>query len=622
MADYDRLLRTAIGEEPADLLIRSINLINTATRDIYPATIGICEDTIAFVLDESNGKIAEGINITASARQVIDGKDLWASPGLIDSHMHIESTHLTPEYFAAAVVPLGITTVAQDPHEIANVLGKEGVEYMQAASRGLPLRVLTFVPTCVPAVPGLETSGAVFGAEEVSALLDESRAVPDQQGSYETIGLAEVMDYWGVVRRSPRISKIVKAGRERGTILTGHIWIQGERELNTYLAAGIDSDHEMLTAEGILARCHLGMTVEICCARHRDNIEAAVESWKQRGHIENIVFVTDDVPPHELVKEGHLDRGVRRAIQLGMSPVDALRAATFTPARRLRRNDLGLIAPGRKADILIISDLEQFIVRTVITAGKVAAENGVMLDVLQPVIKIPKAAASSVHLRSFESTDFVLLSSGTSIQASVLTQRARGPLQYVTLKYNTGDSQNNIKGVDLFTGVNGTQGNLTGVVDWQSHPDLALVSVWHRHGLNNNRSYCLISGTGLSDGAIASTYAHDSHNLVIIGRNPLDMAAAANALLESGGGYAAVSGGKLLALAALPAAGLLAATDVKSLAADFELFIKAAASLGVVENPLGLITSLPLPVVPAFRPTDMGLVDVEKQEFVPAFKMC
>ena len=478
---------------------------------------------------------------------------------------------------------------------MANVLGMAGVEYMRDASRGLPLRVLTFVSTCVPAVPGLETSGAEFGAKDVDDLLT--------QGGPDTIGLAEVMDYWGVIRRTPRISAIVQVGRVRGTILTGHIRIQGQRELNTYLAAGIDSDHEILTPEGILERSHLGMTIEICCARHRDNIAAAVESWRQRGHIENLVFVTDDVPPHELVKEGHLDRAVRRAIQLGMAPVDAVRAATLIPARRLRRPELGQIAPGRTADILIISDLQNFVVNQVIVAGKIVAENGRMLSEPEAGVHPPTQAYQSVRLPEFQADDFrvacdVLSKSGkgNSVRAHVLTQRGRGNLQSISLPV------------------------IAGRVEWQADADLAMVSVWHRHGLNNNHSSVLIAGTGLRSGAIATTYAHDSHNLVVIGRNPQDMAAAANALRESGGGYVVVSDGQVRALAALPVAGLLAERPLEELATEFSAFIQAAIELGVVDNPLGLITSLPLPVVPRYRPTDMGLVDVENQKLVPAFE--
>jgi len=245
VAEYRRLLRVALGEEPADLVIRNGTLVNVLTRDSYPATVGLCGDTIAYV--------SEPGDVHCPAREVLDASGMWLVPGLIDSHMHIESTHATPEHFANAVLPLGVTTVAQDPHEMANVLGTDGVRYMIAASRGLPLRVLTFVPTCVPSVPGLETSGASFGVAEVVELLGEPG----------TIGLAEVMDYWGVIRQEPRVSNIVKAGRERGMILTGHIRGLEGRELNTYLAAGIDSDHELLSMEGILSRSRLGMTVEI-----------------------------------------------------------------------------------------------------------------------------------------------------------------------------------------------------------------------------------------------------------------------------------------------------------------------------------------------------------------------
>ena len=577
MADYARLLRVAAGEEPADLVIRNVNLINVVTRDIYPATIGICEDTIAYVTNTEDNEIFSNLTI--------DGSGMWAAPGLIDSHMHIESTHVTPEYFAAAVVPHGVTTVAQDPHEMANVLGVNGVIYMRDANENLPLRILTFVPTCVPAVPGLETSGAVFGEQEVTSLLE----------SPGTLGLAEVMDYWGVIRQSPRISKIVQAGLRSGKIITGHIRGLGGRELNTYLAAGVDSDHEVLSPEGILYRSRLGMTVEICCSHHRDNIPQAVESWKQRGHLENVVFVTDDVPPHELMDEGHLDRGVRRAIQLGMSPVDAVRAATIAPARRLRRPDLGQIAPGRTADILLISNLADFVIDQVIVSGRVAASNGVMIEKTNAGIPVPSEFKNTVHLSQLNKEDFEISGNGEKVQANILTQRGRGSLLKRTLSVSDGK------------------------VEWQVERDLVLASIWHRHGLNTNHSFVLVSGTGLQEGALATTYAHDSHNLVVLGRNPADMALAANVLIACGGGYAAVSDGEIRSLVELPVGGILAEVSVVEAGSMFGGFIAAASAMGVSENPIGLITSLPLPVVPNYRPTDLGLVDVNAQVFIPAF---
>ena len=578
MADYQHLLRVAKGDEPADIVIEGAKLINVVTRDIYPATIGICEDKIAYVTNPEDEQ--------CPAKRRIDAKGKWAAPGLIDSHMHIESTHLTPEYFAQAVVPRGVTTVAQDPHEMANVLGVDGVKYMIEASHGLPLRVLTFAPTCVPSVPGLETSGAAFTDQEINELLQDE----------DIIGLAEVMDYWGVIRQSPRISKIVRAGLRSGKILTGHIRGLGGRELNTYLAAGIDSDHEILDPEGILSRSRLGMTVEICCSFHRDNIQAAVDSWKERGHLENVVFVTDDVPPHELIKAGHLDRGVRRAITLGMAPVDAVRAATLAPARRLRRHDLGQINPGRTADLLVISDLQDFTVDLVITSGKVVAEQGEMLVQPEAARAIPALAFNSVHLSPLTSDDFTIIGHGNKVKASILTGRGRGTLLLKMLPVEQG------------------------IVKWQDEPDMALVGVFHRHGKNQNRTLSLLSGSGLKNGALAATYTHDSHNLIVIGRNPQDMALAANDLIAAGGGYSAVSEGKVLGRAALPVAGVLAQQGVHSLAKDFSAFINAAEKLGVEENPIGLLSSLPLPVVPRFRPTDAGLVDVDRQAIIPAFE--
>jgi adenine deaminase len=583
MADYTRLLRVARGEEPADLVVQNGLLVNVLTREIYPATVGICEDVIAYVTAPDDAHCA--------GREVIDATGKWLAPGLIDSHMHIESSHVTPARFADAVLPLGVTTVAQDPHEMANVLGIAGVDYMREASRNLPLRVLTFVPTCVPAVPGLETAGASFTATEVGQLLDD----PD------TIGLAEVMDYWGVVRQSPRITEIVKLGRERGAILTGHVRFGEDRNLNAYLAAGIESDHGRMPPERLLARARLGMVVEVCCAPDRDNIPEIVELWREHGLLHNVIFVTDDISPGDLITHGHLDQGVRRAIELGMDPVDAIRAATAGPARRLRRNrgapgeSLGAIAPGYLADLLVLDDLSTFSVHLTVVSGRIVARDGEMVTESHESISPPSSALSSFHLPTLQADDFAVRGPGETVRARVITDRG--------------------KGLDVRT-VPVTNGN----VDWQSDPDLALVSVWHRHGHNENHAFALIAGTGLRTGALATTYAHDSHNLVVIGRNTTDMATAANALRSSGGGYVAVSGGKILGQVALPVAGLLSQLSVPEVAGEFASYVAAANAVGVVENPIRLVTSLPLPVVPNFRPTDLGLVDVSRQTFVPAFE--
>ncbi|MBN1261592.1 MAG: adenine deaminase [Anaerolineae bacterium] len=580
MADYHRLLRVARGEEPADLVIHNGQLLNVLSRDVYPATVGICEDTIAYVTNpRCTGGRCEG-------KTIIDAAGMWLSPGLIDSHMHIESSHGTPARFADAVTPRGVTTVAQDPHEMANVLGIEGVAYMRRASEGLPLRVFTFVPTCVPSVPGLETAGAAFTAADVDQLLNDPN----------TLGLAEVMDYWGVVRQAPRITDIVKLGRERGVILTGHVRFEDDRDLNAYLAAHIESDHGYMTAQQMLDRVRLGMVMEVCCAPHRDNIPEAVALWKERGRLEGMVFVTDDVPPSDLLAEGHLDRGVRRAIALGMAPVDAVRAASLAPARRLRRYDLGAIAPGYLADILVLRDLETFDVHLTLTSGRIVARDGAMIAPSVSTHALPESVQNSVKLPPLTVDDFVLRSPAGRINAWVLTQRGRGPLERRLL-----DVEN-------------------GIVQWEPAPDLALVAVWHRHGHNANRSFVLLAGSGLQAGALATTYAHDSHNLVVVGRNPADMALAANTLIARGGGYVAVASGEIRALAPLPIAGLLADVPIDELARAFAAYEHAARELGVAEHPISLVTSLPLPVVPRFRPTDMGLVDVDRQTFIPAFE--
>ena len=272
-----------------------------------------------------------------------------------------------------------------------------------------------------------------------------------------------------------------------------------------------------------------------------------------------------------------------------------MRATTLTPARRLRRYDLGAVAPGRIADLLILSDLASFEVFMTISSGTIVAQDGAMINPAQAQCQPPPTALQSVHLEPPEADDFAVRGPGPQVTAHVLTERGRG-LETRMLPLDSG------------------------TLSWQEYSDLALAAVWHRHGRNNNRCTVLLAGTGLQRGALATTYAHDSHNLVVVGKTPEDMAAAARALIKTGGGYVAVANGRILSLVALPIAGILAPCPVPELAQDFESFIEAAASLGITENPIGLLSSLPLPVVPNFRPTDVGLVDVQQQTIIPAFE--
>ncbi|MBC7260488.1 MAG: adenine deaminase, partial [Chloroflexi bacterium] len=292
---------------------------------------------------------------------------------------------------------------------------------------------------------------------------------------------------------------------------------------------------------------------------------------------------------------GHLDLAVRRAIELGMEPIEAVRAATWVPARRLRRYDLGAIAPGRIADILVIEDLQAFQVHLTIASGTIVAKGGTMISPLQSRCPPPPGALKSVRLDPPLPDDFVISGTGRCAVAQVIAQRGRD-IQRRELPVRNG------------------------ILAWQECSDLALAMVWHRHGLNGNRAAALIADTGLRYGAIATTYAHDSHNLVVIGRNPVDMAVAVQTLIASGGGYVAVRDARVLALVALPIAGILADRPVPELARDFRSFARITADLGIDEDPIGLITSLALPVLPSYRLTDLGLVDVQRQTIIPAFE--
>lgn len=573
------LVRAARGDIPLDLLITNVTLANVLTGEMYPAEIGIWGGRIASVEPP-------GTQPRRRAGRVLDGRGRIAVPGLVDSHMHIESTLVTPAHFAEAVLPHGTTTVAEDPHELANVMGLEGVRLFWRASRNLPLRVYFLVPTCVPAAAGLETAGGEIGPAEVREML----------GWDGVIGLAEVMDAGAVVDEDPRMAAIVAEGRRAGGVLEGHNPMLRGRDLQAYIAAGIDSDHTLAPPEVIVEKLRLGVTVQLQERYLSPELVGALNALPPEA-LMNVCLVTDDVAPDYLEAYGHLDQVVRTAIQLGMAPTAALRAATVTPARRLHLLDRGCIAPGRAADIVLVGDMASFRVDTVVVGGEVVVEEGRLcwraaagdgLDALR----------GTVHLAPLTPSDFTVplpLAEGT-LHARVITCVPG------ETRTQAGETQVTVR---------------AGRVVLDGRDNLALITVFERYGRSGGRAFGLVEGLGLRGGAIATTYAHDSHNLAVIGRDVLDMVTAANAVIAAGGGMAVARGGEVKALVELPLAGILSPRPLVEVAAAVRRFTAACADLGVVHPHLLMrLSTFTLPVSSGLRITDRGLVDAERRELV------
>lgn len=577
------LVAAARGDRPLDLVIRGGSLVNVYTAEIYPADVGILGDRVAVVDRDRQFGLDGG--------QTIDARGLTLIPGLIDTHVHIESTMVTPPSYARAVVPLGTTAVVIDPHEIANVLGKRGVEYMLRASEGLPLRVYLTVPSCVPAVPTIETAGAAFDAADVAEMLTWPRV----------LGVAELMDYPGIVYQRDRMAAIAEAGRAAGKNLEGHAPLLSGRLLNAYLAAGVDSDHESREAAEMVEKLRLGMWIYGRENTFRHGIGDLVQALGEVPDATNVALCTDDIDPDDLLRNGHLDRGVRGLIAGGIDPARAIRYATLNGARRYDLRDLGAIAPGKLADVVLVESLAELRPTLVLVGGRIVAEGGrTVVPVPDPV---PPPLENSVHVSALGRDDFVIRQVGAEGEAQ-LKIIAIDPRRTTTLDVAQVRFAN-------------------GCLRFPLPDDLALLSVVPRHGQSHPPSLALIRGLGLRYGAIASTIAHDSHNLIAAGRTPEELLHAIQTVVALGGGAALVAGGEVLASVRLPVAGLMTPDPVEVVAAEVRAFNARARELGLggstsvlALSPILAISSLALPVSPFVRLTDLGLVDIVRQEFI------
>jgi adenine deaminase len=563
-----------------DLAIKNVNLVNVFTCEIYPADIGIYGDRIAVVGPAGAYDL--------QAKQTIDGSGKWATPGFVDTHIHIESTMVTPANYAAAVLPFGTTTSIIDPHEIGNVLGMDGVRFMVEGSEGLPLRVYITVPSCVPAVPGKETAGADFGPDEVAEMLTWPRV----------IAVAEVMDYMGVVNASPKMVGIIQAGLESGATIQGHSPLLMGRNLNAYVAAGIENDHELRQGDEGLEKLRLGLLPLLKVSTYGNHARNIVPILKSAPFLE-IALCTDDIEPADLLENGHMDRVIREMIWHDIDPAVAIRWATYNGARHYKLRDHGAIAPGYFADIVLLSSLEEVKTSEVFVAGEMVVENG---KLIAPIMEPPSSIKieNSVHLQPLSIEDFKLKApvkdGNVRVNLLVLEQTRMTSLETVSARVRDHE-------IDLAS----------------LGEDVCYVSVVPRHGQTHRPALALLAGLHLRRGALAMTIAHDSHNIIVIGHEPGDMLMAVRELEACGGGIVIVEDGEVLKKVELPLAGLMSLLPVSELAIEVKALNEVARSLGIDHRPQTLtISGLALTVVPKVRISDLvGLFDVETQEPIP-----
>ena len=580
------LVATATGRVPADVVIRSGRLVNVITGEILDGLdVAVRLGRIALVGDASW--------CIGKDTKVIDAEGFYLVPGFLDGHLHIESSMVTVSQFARAVLPCGTTAVFMDPHEIANVLGMDGIRLMIEEGRNLPLKVYTTMPSCVPAAPGMEDAGA----EITPCDIREAMAWD------EVVGLGEMMNFPGVLAGDDDALRKIAETLKAGKVVTGHYASPDlGPNLSAYASCGIISDHESVTSQESLAKLRLGMYAKLREGSGWRDIKATVKSYTETGvDPRRLVLVTDDVHPDTLLTLGHVNHVVRRAIEEGTPPVVAIQMATINAAECFGMScDLGSITPGKFADILFIRDLADPRPEKVMADGKIVAEDGRML-VEFPLRTYPEYATGSVRLaRPVIRDDF-------SIKAGLSGKNVRVRVIQVT------DGQAVTKHVEAELLSDGN-----GEIQASRDEDLAKVAVIERHKATGTMGLGFVKGFGLQSGAVASTVAHDSHNLLVVGMDDGDMVVAANTLAEAGGGMVVVKDGKVLAILPLPIAGLMSDKPVEEVQSRVDRLAQAWKDLGCnLASPFMTMALLSLPVIPELRITNRGLVDVTEFRVVP-----
>lgn len=573
-----RAIAAARGDEPFDLLLTGGTVVDVGCGELRAADVGIVGPIVASVHEPGS---------RTDSLDAIDCTGRFVAPGFVDLHVHFESSMLTPGGYAEAVLPRGTTTVFVDPHELANVSGVPGVRYAVEASRGLPMRFIVQAPSCVPPQPGLELSGAdLFGPDAREML-----AWP------EVGGLAEVMDMLGVVSCDERMVDVVAAGLESGKLVSGHAAGLTGPILQAYLCAGITSDHEIFTEPDCLEKLRAGMTVELRGALDAILPGIVEEVNKLPIPPTHLVAATDDLFALTLLEDGGLDHLLRRLVAYGMDPILALRCATYHCAYRLQRADLGLVAAGRRADIVVLEDLVDFRATEVLYDGELVAQDGTMLvDVVEGPSDPPYG---TMRLQEMTPSQFVM-------------------------RLDVPDGEHRVRVIGDAVMTRWDEATVTvadGVV--QVPEDLLVQVTVHRHGRIPARPHAaLLSGWGTWTGAVATTVAHDTHNLVVFGRDADDMAVAANAVIAAGGGVAVARDGELLGIIELPIAGILSPKPAAELAADQRVVQDLAIEVGlrpgsaVLTQPLFQVMLSSLACLPGPHVTDLGLIDGTTGELV------
>ncbi|MGQ9695667.1 MAG: adenine deaminase [Thermodesulfobacteriota bacterium] len=567
----NHLTAVARGLEPADLLLVNAHLVNVFSAEIYPTNVAISGAWIAGVGQEYT-----------QGKEIIDLEGLFLLPGLINGHLHLESSFLTPAEYARLALAHGTTTIILDPHEIANVLGLAGVQAFLDICQNLPLDFFFLAPSCVPA-SSLETAGGNISAKDIEKSLDDRRF----------LGLGEMMNYPGVLQNDPEVKQKIAVTQKKGKVVDGHAPLLRQKDLNAYIASGIDSDHECTSKQEGEEKLRLGMWIMIregTTAKNLDDLLPLINTQNSR----RCLFVLDDLEPGDLLIKGEMDYLLRRAVALGLDPITAIQMATINPALRFKLSDRGAIVPGKRADLLAVSDLKNFAAAFTIKDGKVVAREGKTYPFLASslnqkylqTIKIKPLTEEALALKMNGAKAWVI----GLLPNQIITQKRCLPVKK--------DEEDLVK-TDL-------------------ENDLLKVAVIERHKASGRIGLGLVQGFGLKKGALASSLAHDSHNIIVIGTNDEDMKLAIAEMHRMQGGLIVTAQGAVKAALPLPFAGLISLEKAEVVADRLAQANQAAQKLGCkLKNPFLALSFLTLSVIPELKITDQGLVDVFTFKIIP-----
>ncbi len=556
------LVDVAMGRRKADLVLKNATYVNVFSNELCKGDIAVAKGQIVG-MGSYEGDVE------------IDVSDKIVCPGFIDAHIHLESSLASPKEFARAVVPHGTTTVITDPHEITNVMGTDGIDYMLQATEGLPIDVRFMLPSCVPATP-LDESGANLDYRAIDSFYDHGRVQ----------GLAEMMNFVGVMGGDKEVLEKIIAAQAHHKKIDGHAPDLKDKDLAAYVAVGVYSDHECYDIEDAMRKLRNGQFIMVRDGTAARNLEALVDLLKQ-PYYDRCMFCTDDKHPIDLLEKGHIDYIIKKAIGYGVDPIVAVKVASHNTARYFALNNRGAIAPGYLADFAIIDNFENFNIEMVFKKGVMTCKGGEVQPFAAPVVEeyLDKRAHDTFHVAHLTAQDF-------------RDERPRGVIGLVAGE------------------IVSTDNGYATAVDLEK--DILKIAVIERHKNTGHIGLGYIQGYGLKSGAVATSISHDSHNIIVVGTNEEDMAFAANRIVENCGGITVVDGGKVLGDVVLEIAGLMTDENLVAINDKLEIAKEQAFRQGVSRgiDPFMTLSFMSLPVIPTLRLTTRGVIDVIKQQYV------